>query len=307
MPPKKKKGKDKKAKTSKAKVTTPWDDLDIPELQKELSNLTNQYNQTREERIQLEKQYEEALSNANSIQSQMDIVDDEIQRKTSELERTKERQANDVAMYEQKMTFLKYVFEQKLKLAEERKKEIQLHQENVRKTEELANQRELLDLKEEIREKQIVYNEEIRVEKERLDKELLDLESALQLDLQNIIQKCKEDEKEIEAEFDLKQFVVLREMTEQMNMHIMELKQKHKEQFEMIKSQYERKVSDNAKIISDLVKECDKVTEEIRLLEEESDALDKENKALSGPLHELTTKVRTILLMTCFSTLLFLH
>jgi hypothetical protein len=237
----------------------------------------------------------------------VDIVDDEIQRKTSELERTKERQANDVAMYEQKMTFLKYVFEQKLKLAEERKKEIQLHQENVRKTEELANQRELLDLKEEIREKQIVYNEEIRVEKERLDKELLDLESALQLDLQNMIQKCKEDEKEIEAEFDLKQFVVLREMTEQMNMHIMELKQKHKEQCEMIKSQYERKVSDNAKIISDLEKECDKVTEEIRLLEEESDALDKENKALSGPLHELTTKVRTILLMTCVSTLLFLH
>lgn len=294
MPPNKKKGKANKKtkKASKAKVTTPWDDLDISELQKELSNLTSQYNQTRQERIQLEAEYEQVLSKSKITQSQVDAVNEQIQMKMKEVERVNERHANELSMYENKMALLQYENEQKLNAAEERKKEIQLEQENKMKNEELENQIKLLDLQEEIREKQIVYHEEIRVEKERLAKEFVDLEGVLQQDLQNMIETCKEEEKEIEAELDLKQFVVLREMTEQWNMHIMELKQKHKEQFDMIKAQYEKKVSDNAKIISELEKECDKVTEEIRLLEEQTDALDKENKALYGPLNELTSEVR---------------
>jgi hypothetical protein len=87
MPPKKK---TKPKKTKNQTISTPWEDLDLPTLEQEISNLTNKRNKALQERIQIQTEHDAVRSYYNVTRQQIDSLDDEIKLQDYQVDKKKE-------------------------------------------------------------------------------------------------------------------------------------------------------------------------------------------------------------------------
>jgi hypothetical protein len=288
MPPKKK---TKPKKTKNQTISTPWEDLDLPTLEQEISNLTNKRNKALQERIQIQTEHDAVRSYYNVTRQQIDSLDDEIKLQDYQVDKKKEDDVEEKNIYQEKIQQLNYDFQGKVHLAEECKRgdvmmEKETYEKNIQHGEE-----NISAAREELRERQVVYVEEIRQQKVRLEDDLCHVQKSLEKDLEELEKKCVLHEAKIEDELDLKRQVALRVMEEQQNFHIFELERRHEELCNNTHIQYSNTSSENASKISKLEEECEKASEEIKKSEHHSKTLQEENDRLSGPLKELTTKV----------------
>ncbi len=288
--PSKKKSKQKKSKNSSA--TTPWDDLDLETLEQEVSELTEKRNKALQERIQIQTEYDAVRSYYCVTQQQLDTLDNEIKLKVYEADQKKEDTLEEMKSYEEKIQQLNYDFQGKVQIAQERKRqdfmnEKQRHDKNIAHGED-----NISAAREELMERQIVYLEEIRQEKARLENNLRDVKKSLHRDLEDLEKKCELGETRVENDLILKRQVDLRLMEEQKNFHIYELERTHKELCNNSLTQNSNTSTNNASKISKLEEECQRVSDLIHKTEERSKELQDENNRLIGPLEALTTKVR---------------
>ena len=289
----KKSGKVKKAPKAKAQVKTQWDDLDLSTLEEKLIIIKAQYNNALQERVQVQTEYDAVVSYYNVTKNEIDALKDEIKLINYFIEQSGEEFLEEHRMYEEKRKQLNYDFKRKVELTRAQKA-VNLQKEEKEYKEHLkATECKVFSTQVELRERQIVNTEQIRQQKERFNQEVATTEQKLNQDLQTLINTCAQQEKDIGADLDLKRAVELRDMTEQMNLHIFGLEQKHEELYVNTKTQYSNTSTENCTNVERLEEECVKVHKDTNMLKDHSEVLQEENDRLSVPLAALTSKVRT--------------
>lgn len=284
------KGKAKKA--TKAQIKTEWDDLDLSTLEQRVATINAQHTHALEERIRVQTEYEAVVSYRNVTKSEIDALEDDIRLKNYSTEQAGKENFEEFRIYEEKVKQLNYDFKRKVELNEARKdddlqKEDKECQEHLKLTE-----CKVLSTQEELRERQIVYTEQIKQQKGRFDEEVTTSEKKLSQDLQAFVDACAQQETTLNADLDLKRLVELRALTEQMNLHLSRLEQKHEELYVNTRTQYANTSDENCTKIGRLEEQTSNVLKEINILKDRSEVLQEENDRLSGPLSEMISEVR---------------
>ena len=291
MPPKKKSKATKKQ--IKPQIKTKWDDLDVENLEQEIANLQSQHETSLKERIRVQTEHDAVRSYYNVTQQEIEALEDEMKLKHYEVEREKEDNLEEKQIYKEKIKQLDYNFERKLQMVEESKQDHLKKEEKEYEDQLISGEDNILGARDEVRERQVVYIEEIRQQKLRLRARLLDIDEKLECEMKELQNKCLSHHVDIEEELDLKRMVELRDMEEQLNFHIFEMERNHRELYDSTKTRYTNTSSDNSAKIKKLQDECQRTSDAIRKFEDRAKLLLDENDRLSRPLGELTSKVRS--------------
>lgn len=286
------KAKQKAKKTTKAKVKTEWDDLDLSTLEQRVATLKAQQTHALEERIRIQTEYEAVVSYRNVTKSEIDALEDEIRLKNYSTEQDGKDYFEEYRMYAEKVNQLNYDFKRKVELNEARKdNELQIEDKECQEHLKLTECK-VLSTQEELRERQIVNTEQIKQEKGRFDEEVTIIEKKLSQDLQALVDACAQQEISLNTDLGLKRLVELRALTEQMNLHLSRLEQKHEELYVNTRTQYSNTSDENCTKIGRLEDQTSNVLKEINILKDRSEIVQEENDRLSGPLSEMISKVR---------------
>lgn len=280
-------------KAPKAKVETQWDDLDSSALEQVLTTIQAQHNVCLQERIQIQTEHDAVVSYYNVTKNKTAALKDEIKLMNYSIEQSGKDFLEEHRVYDEKVKQLNYDFKRKVEITGAQK-DAKLQIENDEFKEHLeSTECKVFSTQEELRERQIVYTEQIRRQKVLFTQDVASTEMKLNQDLQTLINTCARQEKDIAADLDLKRAVELRDTTEQMNLHIFGLEQKHEELYVNTRTRYHNTSTENCANVEKLEKECAKVRREIDTFKDRSEVLEEENDRLSGPLEVLTSKVRT--------------
>ena len=286
------KAKQKAKKATKAKVKTEWDDLDLSTLEQRVATLKAQQTHALEERIRIQTEYEAVVSYRNVTKSEIDALEDEIRLKNYSTEQDGKDYFEEYRMYDEKVNQLNYDFKRKVELNEARKdNELQIEDKECQEHLKLTECK-VLSTQEELRERQIVNTEQIKQEKGRFDEEVTIIEKKLSQDLQALVDACAQQEISLNTDLGLKRLVELRALTEQMNLHLSRLEQKHEELYVNTRTQYSNTSDENCTKIGRLEDQTSNVLKEINILKDRSEVVQEENDRLSGPLSEMISKVR---------------
>ena len=223
-------------------------------------------------------------------------MDSEIKLKHYDFQDLEYEQKEEDRMYSDKVVQLKFDFDQKKKKNEERRKEQTLNEKNDLQNRLQETESKVQNIQLDLKEQGIVFIEKVRNIKELNQKEQKEREAKLNQDLEEWSRKCSNYEQELESELHLQQYAEIRHLTEEVNRHIHELKEKHKNLYHSTKLQYVNTSETNCSKIDKLRLELEKVESTIESVSTKMRNLDAENKRLSGPLLELTSTVRSLLL-----------
>lgn len=286
----------KKKKPTKEKVKTPWDELDLEALENEVQSLENKHNEAFEKRLKVETEYHAVSSYYNIALEKSDALDTEIKLKHYDFQELEYEQKEEDRMYSDKVVQLKFDFDQKKKKNEERRKEQTLNEKNDLQNRLQEIESKVQNIQLDLKEQGIVFIEKVRNIKELNQKEQKEREAKLNQDLEEWSRKCSNYEQELESELHLQQYAEIRHLTEEVNRHIHELKEKHKNLYDSTKLKYVNTSETNCSKIDKLRQELEKVESTIESVSTKMKNLDAENKRLSGPLLELTSAVSSLLL-----------
>ncbi|GFH43866.1 hypothetical protein CTEN210_00339 [Chaetoceros tenuissimus] len=284
----------KKKKPAKEKVTTPWDKLDLEALENEVQSLESKHNEAFEKRLKVETEYNAVLSYYNIALEKGDALDTDIKLKHYDFQDLEYEQKGEDRMYSDKVVQLKFDFDQKKKKNEEIRKEQAANEKNDLQKRLQETEAKVRNIQLDLKEQGIVFIEKVRTIKELNEKEQKEREATLNQDLEAWSRKCSNYEQELESELHLQQYAEFRHLTEEVNRHIHELKEKHKNLYDSTQLQYVNTSETNCSKIEKLRQELEKVERTIEFISTKMKNLDAENKRLSGPLLELTSTVSAI-------------
>lgn len=285
----------KKKKPTKEKVKTPWDELDLEALETEVETLNQKHNEAFEKRLKIETEYNAVLSYYNIALTKSDALDNEIQLKRYDFQDLEYEQKEEDRMYSDKVVQLKFDFDQKKKKNEESRMEQTEHEKNdlQKRLQETENKVQNIQL--DLKEQGVLFIEKVRTIKELNQKDQKENEVVLNRDLEEWSRKFSNYEQELESELHLQQYAEIRHLTEEVNRHINELKEKHTNLYDSTQLQYVNTSETNCSKIDKLRQELEKVESTIELVSTKMKNLDAENKSLSGSLLELTSTVSMVL------------
>ncbi len=288
----KKKGK-KSSKKEKASASTPWDDIELDALEETVQRLTEEHSTALEERILAQNEHDTIRSYCNITKQRIQEIQTQLRLTNYDMEHAMQDHDSEMQVYNEKMEQLNYDFERKLQIAHDEKQTCIVKQHEAYHQHLIEQEDVMMAIREELKERQNVYIDEIKKEKIRLDDELKKLSHDLDDDLDKLQKKCRAYEAKITKDLDLKREVELRDLEEQANLHIFELERKHDELYQTTLMGYQKVDEENVTKITQLEGERDRTFERIQASIKKSHDLEKENDRVSQPLAELTSRVST--------------
>ena len=284
--------KKKQEKNNPNNKTTEWDELDIPQLEQVISNLTIEYQTSIQNRIKIQTEhdiiyqsyYEATKQNVHKVELQ-------IKAKEMEIEDRIYDQNIEIQSYNEKQQYIQYNHEQKvMKLNNER---IQSIQDEIvdHKSKITFNEQKELTLKMEMKEREIVYYQQVKNKQNILQDKLNTVRDRLDAQLKTLRQDCINTQIQTQQEMDMKKNVELREVTEQNNLHLHQLDTRHGELYDDTKLYYTNVSNGNMIRIQRLNDDLRKVEQMITNYDNQSRKFEQENERLSGPLSECLSQV----------------
>lgn len=306
MPPKKKgKSSSKTKEQNNTNNKTEWDDLDMTSLEQVISKLSNEHQTSLQERIKAQTEYDSIFqSYYESTKQNVSTIQLKIKAKEMEIEDMLYDQNVEIQVYKEKEEYVQYTHEQHLRNVDEDRIQLMKDEGSNYELKLSQNEQQELTLKMEIREREIVYLEEVRNTKARLKQKLEDVRCGLVDQLEKMQQYCINQQKKMNNELDVKCGVEMREMIEQNNLHLYELDRRHGKMYDDTHLYYTNVSKENTARLQRLHDDLDKVNRLISNYESQSKQLEEENDRLSGPLSEYLSKV-SVFLSYCSTVLLF--
>lgn len=298
MPSKAKNGKssskkNKKGNKESSNEKTEWDDLDITTLEQSVTTLKNEYQTSLQDRVKFQTEYESMYqAYYESTKQNVSTMELEIKAKQLEVEDAIHDQNVEIEIYTEKEQFIQYDHDQNLNNVNEERIQYIQDEESKNESKLFQNEENQLALKLEIKERGIVYLEEIKNIQEKLRRELVESRDRLDLQLKALQDACINEYEEIQNELHAQSTTELSVMTDQNNLHIHELSQRHEERYTDAKAYFAKVSKENTAKTQGLTEESEKVDSLISDYERQSKLLHEENRQLSGPLSEYISKVR---------------
>ncbi len=297
----------KKASNEEQHVKTEWDDLDVSTLEDVVSKLCNDHQLSSNQRIQVQTEYE-AVQQSYYEATKQNVADLtlKIKVKEMEIEEMMNDQYDDIETYQEKEHFIRYGHDRNMENIEKESQYLMQVEESDHQSMLSQNEKNELALKMEIRERADVNLQEVKNTKARLKKQLDQVYNKLDEQIKKLKRDCNEQEKQRNDDLDLKCHVELREITEQINLHLLEIQRRYGEMFDETKDYYENVSNDNNTRITNQRSELEKTNALISKHENQTKRLDQENKDLSEPLIEYLANVSFQQYGSSESLLLFL-
>ena len=303
MPPKKK-GKSDKNKQKKKNTTvikTEWDDLENGALEQVINKLSKEHQTVLQERIKVQTEYE-SIYQSYYESTKQNVTSKELQIKAKEIktEDLVNDQNAEVQVYLEKQQYIQYDHEQNLKNASEERMKSMMNGKSKHESKLLQSEKNQHTLKMEIKERGIVYLEEIKNSTNKYKHELEELRNKLSSQLEKLQQDCNKEQKMIQSELNMKCHVEIREMTEQNNLHLHESDWRHEDMCADTEKYYTNVSKENTTKLLNINEDVQKVEKTIFDNLALSEKLEEENIRLSGPLSEYLSTVRIFLLCCLF-------
>ncbi|BBN15820.1 dynein regulatory complex subunit 4 [Marchantia polymorpha subsp. ruderalis] len=221
------------------------------------------------------------------LQAQLKIKD----RYAEELE---EKHQGEIKVYNQKMKHLLYEQQHTvttIKTDNQQALKLQAEQGLQREAELMSDKR---DLKEQLKEMELSYEELIRQFRLERAKEITKMRQEFEIQQKEVEDKCEKKIKMLREELELRRKHEIHEIEERKNKHINELIKKHEKAFTEIKCYYNDITKNNLDLIKTLKEDVTDMKKKEALNEKLMHEIAQENKRLTEPLQKALKEVETL-------------